>query len=73
MLIKTVEQGNPFQKENPGRIRRIAYGVFVWMPLEIFSKTMLKGRAIRFSTLDSICKALDCQPGDILSYRKKQE
>lgn len=27
-----------------------------------------KGRAIRFSTLESICKALDCQPGDILEY-----
>ncbi len=27
-----------------------------------------KGRAIRFSTLDAICKALDCQPADILEY-----
>ncbi len=27
-----------------------------------------KAKAIRFSTLDSICKALDCQPGDILEY-----
>jgi putative transcriptional regulator len=27
-------------------------------------------RAIRFSTLDAICNALDCQPGDILSYQK---
>ncbi|MBP2024540.1 helix-turn-helix domain-containing protein [Peptoniphilus stercorisuis] len=27
-----------------------------------------KARAIRFSTLDSICKALDCSPGDILEY-----
>jgi putative transcriptional regulator len=27
-----------------------------------------KARAIRFSTLDAICKALDCQPGDILRY-----
>ncbi len=25
-------------------------------------------RAIRFSTLDAICKALDCQPGDILEF-----
>lgn len=29
-----------------------------------------KARAIRFSTLEAICKALDCQPGDILEYRK---
>ncbi|MBL7761153.1 MAG: helix-turn-helix transcriptional regulator [Sediminibacterium sp.] len=27
-----------------------------------------KAKAIRFSTLASICKALDCQPGDILEY-----
>ena len=27
-----------------------------------------KARAIRFSTLDAICAALDCQPGDILRY-----
>ena len=27
-----------------------------------------KARAIRFSTLDAICKALDCQPGDVLEY-----
>lgn len=27
-----------------------------------------KVRAIRFSTLDAICKALKCQPGDILEY-----
>lgn len=25
--------------------------------------------AVRFSTLDAICKALDCQPGDILEYK----
>jgi putative transcriptional regulator len=29
-----------------------------------------KARAIRFSTLEAICKALQCQPGDILEYRK---
>jgi putative transcriptional regulator len=28
-----------------------------------------KARAVRFSTLEAICKALDCQPGDILEYR----
>ncbi len=27
-----------------------------------------KAKAIRFSTLDAICKVLDCQPGDILEY-----
>ncbi len=29
-----------------------------------------KAKAIRFSTLEAICKALDCQPGDILEFRK---
>ncbi|MDQ0148788.1 helix-turn-helix domain-containing protein [Eubacterium multiforme] len=29
-----------------------------------------KAKAIRFSTLEEICKVLDCQPGDILEYRK---
>lgn len=29
-----------------------------------------KGKAIRFSTLDAICKALDCTPGDILEFVK---
>lgn len=29
-----------------------------------------KAKAIRLSTLDAICRALDCQPGDLLEYRK---
>ncbi len=28
-----------------------------------------KAKAVRFSTLEALCKALDCQPGDILEYR----
>ncbi|MBR0500753.1 MAG: helix-turn-helix transcriptional regulator [Bacteroidales bacterium] len=31
-----------------------------------------KAKAVRFTTLDSICKALDCQPGDLLEYRPEQ-
>lgn len=31
-----------------------------------------KARAIRFSTLEAICKALDCQPGDILEYKNNE-
>ena len=31
-----------------------------------------KAKAIRFSTLEAICKALECQPGDILEYRNDQ-
>ena len=29
-----------------------------------------KAKAVRFSTLEAICKALDCQPADILEYQK---
>ena len=31
-----------------------------------------KAKAIRFSTLEAICKALDCQPGEILEYRNDE-
>jgi putative transcriptional regulator len=32
-----------------------------------------KARALRFSTLEAICKALECQPGDLLEYRPAEE
>lgn len=32
-----------------------------------------KGKAIRFSTLDKICKVLNCMPGDILEYQEENE
>jgi putative transcriptional regulator len=32
-----------------------------------------KARAVRFSTLEAICKALQCQPGDLLKYAGKHE
>ncbi|UPM52877.1 helix-turn-helix domain-containing protein [Gottfriedia acidiceleris] len=32
-----------------------------------------KAKAIRFATLEAICKALDCQPGDILEYQIDEE
>ena len=32
-----------------------------------------KAKAIKISTLDSICRALDCQPGDILEYVREDE
>ncbi len=32
-----------------------------------------KVRAIRFSSLDAICDVLDCQPGDIIEYRREPE
>lgn len=32
-----------------------------------------KAKAVRFSTLDKICEALDCQPGDILEWEKPED
>ena len=32
-----------------------------------------KAKAVRFSTLEAVCKALDCQPGDILEYVAEEQ
>ncbi|OEK02087.1 transcriptional regulator [Roseivirga sp. 4D4] len=32
-----------------------------------------KAKAVRFSTLEAICEALDCQPGDILEFKTDEE
>lgn len=32
-----------------------------------------RARAVRFSTLDAVCRALDCQPGDILEWQPDEE
>jgi putative transcriptional regulator len=32
-----------------------------------------KARGIRFATLEAICAALDCQPGDLLQFRREQQ
>ena len=32
-----------------------------------------KAKAVRFSTLEAICKELDCQPGDILEFKDEEE
>ncbi len=32
-----------------------------------------KAKAVRFSTLESICRVLDCQPGDVLEYSEEQQ
>lgn len=32
-----------------------------------------KAKAVRFSTLEAICQALDCQPGDVLEYSEEQQ
>lgn len=37
-------------------------------PANVFVLKGGRARAVRFSTLDAICRVLDCQPGDILTY-----
>ncbi|MBR6760861.1 MAG: helix-turn-helix transcriptional regulator [Oscillospiraceae bacterium] len=32
-----------------------------------------KAKAVRFSTLEALCEALDCQPGDLLAYTKEDQ
>ena len=32
-----------------------------------------KAKAVRFSTLEAVCRALDCQPGDVLEYSEEQQ
>ncbi|MBR5254811.1 MAG: helix-turn-helix transcriptional regulator [Bacteroidales bacterium] len=41
-------------------------------PANISNLKTGKAKAIRFSTLEAICKVLDCQPGDILEYDNEE-
>ena len=42
-------------------------------PANLSILTNNKAKAIRFSTLEALCRELDCQPGDILEYVKDEE
>jgi putative transcriptional regulator len=39
-------------------------------PANVFVLKNGRAKAVRFSTLEAICRVLDCQPGDVLSYRE---
>jgi putative transcriptional regulator len=54
------------------KLLELASAVGVTMPNLSILKTN-KARAIRFSTLDAICRVLECQPGDILEYVPGEE
>jgi putative transcriptional regulator len=49
------------------KLSELAGAIDIALPNLSILKTN-KARAIRFSTLDSICRELDCQPGDLLEY-----
>jgi putative transcriptional regulator len=49
------------------KLSELAEAIDITLPNLSILKTN-KARAIRFSTLDAICRELDCQPGDLLEY-----
>jgi putative transcriptional regulator len=49
------------------KLSELAEAIDITLPNLSILKTN-KARAIRFSTLDSICRELDCQPGDLLEF-----
>ena len=49
------------------RLSKLSEAVGITLPNLSILKTN-KARAIRFSTLDAICRELDCQPGDLIEY-----
>ena len=49
------------------KLSGLAEAIDITLPNLSILKTN-KARAIRFSTLDAICRELDCQPGDLLEY-----
>ena len=49
------------------KLSELAEAIDITLPNLSILKTN-KAKAIRFSTLDSICRELDCQPGDLLEY-----
>jgi putative transcriptional regulator len=49
------------------KLSELAEGIDIALPNLSILKTN-KAKAIRFSTLESICRVLDCQPGDLLEY-----
>jgi len=54
------------------KLSELAEAVDIALPNLSILKTN-KARAIRFSTLDSICRELECQPGDLLEYVPREE
>lgn len=54
------------------RLNELADAVGITVPNLSILKTN-KAKAIRFTTLDAICRELDCQPGDILEYVSERD
>ena len=66
-LALTIQRVNP--KEIKERVENVAEKLGI-TPANLSILKTNKGKAIRFSTLDKLCKVLDCTPGDILEYKE---
>ena len=54
-LMLAIREGEPFHPDNPGRIRKIAYAVLLWAPIEIlFYGMMFRGLAITIRPISSV-------------------
>ena len=69
MIIVTLDIRMARRKISLGEL---AEKVVITPPILTILKTG-KAKAIRFSTLEAICKVLDCQPGDILEFQEGEE
>ncbi len=54
------------------KLTELAEAIDISLPNLSILKTN-KARAIRFTTLESLCRVLDCQPGDLLAYSPERE
>ena len=75
-----VEEGDTILFQIPARVRESSmYNIGGTKVCLIHQEDIIailktnKARAIRFSTLDAICRALNCQPGDLLEYEREDQ
>ncbi len=59
-----------FSCENKAQTNKEQEAIMNTKPVEVSIKNG-KAKAVKLSTLEAICVALDCQPGDILEFRKE--
>ena len=63
------------RKMSLGELAELVYIKFCAAPVRLDREILKNGKAkaIRFSTLEAICRELDCQPGDIIEYRPEEK
>jgi putative transcriptional regulator len=71
-LCRSVRDGQPFAARNRMTLTDLASRVGLTLANLSILKTN-KARAIRFSTLDALCRELKCQPGDLLAWTAEED